>query len=186
MGISACERVNAGMYNANRCAYKCGATDKLFWMAPSPWLLCAPLLTGAFVGLLVAFLHVRDDPVLFFGLLAGALVVLVLRLRLGGPGARARILSGNTPFGCFRAPRTPEEFAERLYEVWMATGCRPMVVGSGWGFFIGRARAQPAVFTHRMKGRMGEFTFLAGTELRVVEAAIRKSHGRTFWSTPTM
>ena len=155
-------------------------------MAPSAWLLCAPLLTGAFVGLLVAFLHVRDDPVLFFGLLAGALVVLVLRLRLGGPGARARILSGNTPFGCFRAPQTPEEFAERLYEVWMATGCRPMVVGSGWGFFIGRARAQPAVFTHRMKGRMGEFTFLAGTELRVVEAAIRKSHGRTFWSTPTM
>jgi hypothetical protein len=155
-------------------------------MPPSLWLLCAPLLTGAFVGLVVAFLHVRDDPVLFFGLLAGALVVLVLRLRLGGPGARARILSGNTPFGCFRAPRTPEQFAERLYEVWMATGRRPVVVGSGWGFFIGRARAQPAVFTHRMKGRTGEFIFLAGTELRVVEATIRKSHGRTFWSTPTM
>ena len=155
-------------------------------MAPSAWLLCAPLLTGGFVGLLVAFLHVRDDPVLFFGLLAGALVVLVLRLRLGGPGARARILSGNTPFGCFRAPRTPEAFAERLSGVWMATGRRPVVVGSGWGFFIARARAQPAVFTHKLKGRTGEFTFLAGTELRVVEATIRKAHGRTFWSTPTM
>jgi len=155
-------------------------------MPPSLWLLCAPLLTGAFVGLLVAFLHVRDDPVLFFGLLAGALLALLLRVRLGSPGARARVLSGNSPFGCFKAPRTPEGFAESLYGAWMATGRRPVVVGSGWGFFIARARAQPAVFTHRLKGRTGEFTFLAGTELRDVEAAIRKAHGRTFWSTPTM
>ena len=155
-------------------------------MASSLWLLCAPLLTGAFVGLLVAFLHVRDDPILFFGLLAGALLALILRVRLGSPGARARVLSGNSPFGCFQAPRTSEAFAERLYEAWVATGRRPVVVGSGWGFFIARARAQPAVFTHRLKGRTGEFTFLAGTELRDVEAAIRKAHGRTFWSTPTM
>ena len=155
-------------------------------MGASPWLLLAPLFTGAFIGLIVAFLHVRDDPVLFFGLLGGAAFVLLLRLRLGTPGARARVLSGNSPYGCFHAPRTPEEFAERLCEVWMATGRRPVVVGSGWGFFIGRARAQPAVFTHKLKGRTREFTFLAGTELRVVEAAIRKAHGRTFWSTPTM
>ena len=60
------------------------------------------------------------------------------------------------------------------------------MVGSGWGFFIGRARARDAVFTHRLKGRTGEFTFLAGTELRSVEVALRKAHGRTFWSTPTM
>ena len=34
------------------------------------WLFLGPLLTGAFVGLFVAFLFVRDDPVLFFGLLS--------------------------------------------------------------------------------------------------------------------
>lgn len=155
-------------------------------MGSSPWLLLAPLLTGAFVGLLVAFLHVRDDPVLFFRLLGGAGLALLLRLRLSAPGARARVLSGNSPFGCFRAPRTPEEFAKELCATWMATGRRPTVVGSGWGWFIGRARARDAVFTHKLKGRTGEFSFLAGTELRSVVVALRKTHGRTFWSTPTM
>jgi len=155
-------------------------------MGSSPWLLLAPLLTGAFVGLLVAFLHARDDPVLFFCLLGGAGLALLLRLRLSAAGARARILSGNSPFGCFRAPRSPEEFAEELCATWMATGRRPTVVGSGWGWFIGRARARDAVFTHKLKGRIGEFSFLAGTELRSVEVALRKAHGRTFWSTPTM
>jgi len=47
-------------------------------MPSTLWLLCAPLLTGALVGLLVAFLHVRDDPVLFFGLLAGVLIALAI------------------------------------------------------------------------------------------------------------
>ena len=155
-------------------------------MAASFWLLLAPLLTGAFVGLLVAFLLEEDNPWRWFGLLVGAVVALLLRLRLATAGARARILSGNSPFGCFSAPRTPEEFAHQLYETWMATGRRPSVVGSGWGWFIGRAHARDAVYTHKLKGRTGEFTFLAGTELRTVEANIRKAHGRTFWSTPTM
>ena len=155
-------------------------------MAASFWLLLAPLLTGASVGLFVAFSLEEGNPWRFFGLLAGAVAVLLLRLRLATAGARARILSGNSPFSCFRAPRTPERFAEQLCEAWMATGRRPTVVGSGWGWFIGRTRARDAVYTHRLKGRVGEFTFLAGTELRSVEAAIRKAHGRTFWSTPTM
>ena len=101
--------------------------------------------------------------------------------------ARARaVLSGNSPFGCFHAPRTPEGFAESLYGAWMATGRRPRG-GRLWVGLLHRARARAhAVFTHRLKGRTGEFTFLAGTELRAVEAAIRKAHGRTFWSTPTM
>ena len=155
-------------------------------MAASFWLVLAPLLTGACVGLLVAFLLEEDNPWRWFGLLAGAVVALLLRLRLSTAGARARILSGNSPFGCFRAPRSPEEFAAELCATWMATGRRPTVVGSGWGWFIGRARARDAVFTHKLKGRTGEFTFLAGTELRSVELALRKAHGRTFWSTPTM
>jgi hypothetical protein len=155
-------------------------------MAASFWLLLAPLLTGAFVGLLVAFLLEEDNFWRWFGLLAGAAVALLLRLRLAAAGARARILSGNSPFGCFRAPRSPEEFAEELCATWMATGRRPTVVGSGWGWFIGRARARDAVFTHKLRGRIGEFSFLAGTELRSVEVALRKAHGRTFWSTPTM
>ena len=155
-------------------------------MAASFWLLLAPLLTGAFVGLVVAFLLEEDNPWRWIGLLAGAVAALLLRLRLAAAGARARILSGNSPFGCFRAPRTPEQFADQLCETWMATGRRPAVVGSGWGWFIGRAHARDAVYTHKLKGRIGEFTFLAGTELRSVEVALRKAHGRTFWSTPTM
>jgi len=155
-------------------------------MAPSPWLLLAPLLTGASVGLFVAVLLERDNPVRFFALLAGAALATFLRVRLSSAGARARVLSGNFPFGCFRAPKTPEEFSQQLYDAWIATGQRPTVVGSGWGWFIGRASARNAVFTHKLKGRIGEFTFLAGTELRDVERAIRKAHGRTFWSTPTM
>ena len=150
------------------------------------WLMCGPALTATFIGLLVAFLLEQDDPVLYFSLMGAAILALLLRMRLSRPGARARLLSGNSPFGCFNAPRTPEDFVDRLCEVWSATGKRPTVVGSGWGFFIGRVSASNAVFTHRMKGRTGEFTFLAGTELRTAEAAIRKSHSRTFWSTPTM
>ena len=115
-----------------------------------------------------------------------AIVALAMRLRLRGAGARARLLSGNSPFAWFRAPRTPDEFVEELCAVWQATGRRPTVVGSGWGFFIGRMRAPDAVFTHRLKGRLRTATFLAGTELRTVEAALRKAHGKTFWSTPTM
>tara|TARA_X000001036_G_C20691048_1_gene809399 strand:- start:1615 stop:3102 length:1488 start_codon:yes stop_codon:yes gene_type:complete len=151
------------------------------------WLLCAPVLTLGFValGLVVPYL-LRHDSVALFALFPVAILVLMLRLRLATPGARARLLSGNSPFGCFHAPRTPEAFVERLCEVWQATGRRPTVVGSGWGFFIARAHARDAVFTHKLKGKVGAFTFLAGTELRTVEATIRKEHGRTFWSTPTM
>ena len=149
------------------------------------WLASAPLLVAAFVALVVVAVLARDNLTLTVVLGVAALLALLLRLRMRAAGARARILSGNTPFGCFHAPTTPDDFAQRLHEVWRATGRRPTVVGSGWGFFIGRAHARDAVFTHRLKGRFGE-AFLAGTELREVEAALRKAHGRTFWSTPTM
>ena len=157
-------------------------------MAASFWLLLAPVLTGAFIGLFVAFLFERDDPVVFFGLLAGALVALLLRCRLAHAGARARILSGHSPFGCFSAPKTPEALTAKLCAVWDDTGKRPSVVGSGWGWFIGRAAAPRAVYTHRLKGRFGagKAAFLAGTELRDVERMLREQYKRTFWSTPTM
>jgi hypothetical protein len=153
------------------------------------WLLLAPLLTGTSVGLFVAFLREGDDPVRFFALLAGAVLALLLRLRLTSAGARARILSGHSPFGCFSAATTPEAFTAELCAVWDDTGQRPSVVGSGWGWFIGRATAPRAVHTHRLKGRFGKTsktTFLAGTELRDAERMLRLAHGRTFWSTPTM
>jgi hypothetical protein len=149
------------------------------------WLASAPLLVAAFAGLVVSAVLARDNLTLTVVLGVAALLALLLRLRMRAAGARARILSGNTPFGCFHAPTTPDDFAQRLYEVWRDTGRRPTVVGSGWGFFIGRAHARNAVFTHRLKGRFGE-AFLAGTELREAEAVLRKAHGRTFWSTPTM
>ena len=44
------------------------------------WLACAPLFTGAFVGLVVALWFARDDPVLFVALSAGATVALLLRV----------------------------------------------------------------------------------------------------------
>jgi hypothetical protein len=153
------------------------------------WLLLAPLLTGAFIGLLVAFLLEGESPVAFFVLLGCAALVLLLRVRLSSAGARARILSGHSPFGCFSAPRTPEALTAKLCAVWDDTGQRPSVVGSGWGWFIGRATAPRPVFTHRLKGRFGKTsktTFLAGTELRDAEWMLRKAYGRTFWSTPTM
>lgn len=152
------------------------------------WLLLAPLLTGGFVGLLVAFLIERDDPVVCFVLLGCAVLVLLLRCRLASAGARARILAGHSPFGCFSAPTTPEALTARLCAVWDDTGQRPSVVGSGWGWFIGRKSAPRAVYTHRLQGRLGasKTTFLAGTELRDVERMLRKDHNRTFWSTPTM
>ena len=158
-------------------------------MSASFWLLLAPLLTGGFIGLLVAFLLERDDPVVFFVLLGSAVLVLLLRCRLASAGARARILAGHSPFGCFVAPKTPEALTAKLCEVWDDTGKRPSVVGSGWGWFIGRATAPRAVYTHRLKGSCGnkdKATFLAGTELRDVERMLRKTYGRTFWSTPTM
>ena len=157
-------------------------------MSAAFWLLFAPLLTGGFVGLLVAALLERNDAITFFVLLGCAVLVLMLRLRLSGAGARARILSGHSPFGCFSAPRTPEALTAKLCAVWDDTQKRPSVVGSGWGWFIGRASAPRAVHTHRLKGRMGkgQATFLAGTELRDAEVALRRAFGRTFWSTPTM
>ena len=151
------------------------------------WLVCGPALTATFIGLLIAFLLERDDPALYFSLMGAAILVLLLRLRLSAPGARARLLSGNAPYGCFNAPRTPEEFADNLLQVWRATARRPTVVGSGWGFFIGRVSAHNAVFTHKLKGSRGsDFTFFAGTELRTVQAELRKKYNLAFWSTPTM
>ena len=75
---------------------------------------------------------------------------------------------------------------EQLGAAWRRMDARPTVVGSGWGWFIGRARAPNAVFTHRLQGRVGPLAFLAGTELRTVEKVLRKEHGKTVWSTPTM
>lgn len=150
------------------------------------WLACAPALVLVFAGAVAGAVLLRDNPNLAVVLGVAALLALLLRLRLRAAGARARLLSGNAPFGCFRAPTTLDDFVRRLCEVWEATGERPTVVGSGWGFFIARARARNAVFTHRLRGQLDRSTFLAGTELREVEVALRKAHGRTFWSTPTM
>tara|TARA_B100001057_G_scaffold345482_1_gene346591 strand:- start:4090 stop:5571 length:1482 start_codon:yes stop_codon:yes gene_type:complete len=162
----------------------CGKKKMALWF----WLAFAPLLTGAFVGMLVAFSFQREDPVAFFGLLGGALLALLLRCRLTSAGARARILAGHSPFGCFSAPTTPEALTAKLCTVWDDTGKRPNVVGSGWGWFIGRKNAPRAVYMHRLKGRFDASmnTFLAGTELRDAERMLRKTYGRTFWSTPTM
>lgn len=150
------------------------------------WLASAPTLTLVFIAATTGAILLRTHLFLSIALALVAVVALVLRLRLRSPGARARLLSGNSPFGCFHSPQTPDEFVAELCQKWQATGRRPTVVGSGWGFFIGRVNARDAVFTHRLKGRIGEFAFLAGTELRDVEAVIRKAHGLTFWSTPTM
>ena len=150
------------------------------------WLAVAPALVLVFAGATVGAVLLRARLVPCLALALVAIVAMAMRLRLRGAGARARLLSGNSPFAWFRAPRTPDEFVDELCAVWKATGRRPTVVGSGWGFFIGRVRAPDAVFTHRLKGRLRTATFLAGTELRAVEAALRKAYGRTFWSTPTM
>ena len=150
------------------------------------WLACAPVLVAAFAALVAGAVLLRDNLVASVLLGAAALLVLLLRLRLGAAGARARLLSGNSPFGCFRSPQTPLDLVDALCAVWRATGRRPTVVGSGWGWFLSRAHARDAVFTHRLKGKVNDHTFLAGTELRDAEAALRKAHGRTFWSTPTM
>jgi len=150
------------------------------------WLAAAPALVLVFAGAVIGAVLLRAQFALALALGVLAIVALAMRLRLRGAGARARLLSGNSPFAWQRAPRTPDEFVEELSAAWQATGERPTVVGSGWGFFIGRARASDAVFTHRLRGRIGSSTFLAGTELRDVERTLRKAHGRTFWSTPTM
>ena len=150
------------------------------------WLACAPALTTSFASVVVVAYVLRHESVVLLALVPAAVLVLLLRLRLSSPGARARLLSGNTPYGCFNAPRTPVEFVKTLCEVWEATGRRPTVVGSGWGFFIGRVSARDAVFTHKLKGQIGEYDFLAGTELRTVQATLRKTHQLAFWSTPTM
>ena len=130
------------------------------------WLACAPALTASFAALVVAacVLHAKTGATA--ALVASAVLVLLLRFRLADAGARARILSGHSPFGCFAAPKTVEAFVDRLCAVWHATDGRPAVVGSGWGWFIGRARAPNAVFTHNLQGRIGKLAFLAGTELR--------------------
>ena len=150
------------------------------------WLACAPALTAGSIALALAAYFLRDNGGALAACASAAVVLLLLRFRMATAGARARILSGHSPFGCFAPPKTPEAFVDQLCAMWVATGNRPTVVGSGWGWFIGRARAPNAVFTHRLKGRVGATGFLAGTELRTVEAALRKEHGRTFWSTPTM
>lgn len=150
------------------------------------WLACAPLLTAAFVGATVALWFERNDPVRFVLLAATATFALLFRARLARADGRARVLSGNSPLGCHRAPKTTEEFVDQLCSVWSRVNARPSVVGSGWGWFIGRARARDAVFTHQMQGRLGPLAFQAGTELRTVEQILRKEHGLTFWSTPTM
>ena len=150
------------------------------------WLACAPALVAVFAAAVVGACVLRAHVGLSVALALLAIVALAMRLRLRGAGARARLLSGNSPFAWSRAPRTVEELVCELCEAWRAAGQRPAVVGSGWGFFIARAHATNAVFTHRLRGRLGPFRFLAGTELRDVERALREAHGKTFWSTPTM
>jgi ribosomal protein L37AE/L43A len=151
------------------------------------WLVCAHTLTASLVGLAVWAVIVRDYADQSFSLLGACALLLVLRFRFRSAGARARLLSGHSPFGCCNAPSTPKALVEQLCAVWIATKSRPSVVGSGWGWFIGRAQAPNAVFTHRLRGRANQqLNFFAGTELCTVEAEIRRTHGCTFYSTPTM
>lgn len=150
------------------------------------WLACAPALVAVFAAAVVGACVLRAHFALSVALALLAIVALAMRLRLRGAGARARLLSGNSPFAWSRAPQSVDQFVDELCEAWRATGQRPAVVGSGWGFFIARAHAANAVFTHRLRGRMSAFGFLAGTELRDVERALRMAHEKTFWSTPTM
>jgi|TARA_B100000787_G_scaffold58124_1_gene42325 hypothetical protein len=175
------------------------------YFAPTTlWLLCGPLLVGSFAALVACILSIHDDPILLITLILSALLVFLLRARLGTPGARSRILSGNSPYGFFKPPKTVNELLIQLRHMYKDTGVPPSIVGSGWGWFIGREYAQNAVFTHALKGHVksidnyplevdpysgGGYIFLAGTELRDAEEYIRKDtpdDKRTFWSTPTM
>ena len=151
------------------------------------WLACAPALVLVFAGAVVGAVLLRASllPCLVFALLA--IVALAMRLRLRGAGARARLLSGNSPFAWRRAPRTPEEFVEELCAAWQATGRAAHRGRLGLGVLHRRARARATPSSRtELKGRLGTTAFLAGTELRDRRGALRKAHGRTFWSTPTM
>ena len=151
------------------------------------YLLLAPALTLATAGLVVAAVLVCENVALCVVLALLAAVALALRLRLASNGARARLLSGNFPYSSVSAPATVDDFAERLRQVWRATGTRPTVVGAGWGFFISREDARRAIFTHNLKGAFkNDYTFLCGTEILQAEKHLHKKFRRTFWSTPTM
>ena len=138
-------------------------------MAAPFWLFLAPLLTGAFVGLLVAFLLEEDNPWRWAGLLVGAVAALLLRL--ANAGARARCCRATRPLAASVAADT-NEFRP-------ATRRGRPRPDSQNGLGRGGVVHQPGTCTrrrvHKLKGRVGEFTFLAGTELRVVEATIRKA-----------
>ena len=80
------------------------------YFAPTTlWLLCGPLLVGSFAALVACILSIHDDPILLITLILSALLVFLLRARLGTPGARSRILSGNSPYGFFKPPKTVNE-----------------------------------------------------------------------------
>ena len=155
------------------------------------WLASAPLSVGlALACVLTATLVFEPNQGAWVLLIAAGLLLSAFRARLHEAGARARILSGNSPLLGFHAPNAQRERAliDELVSVFRATGKRPTIVGCGWGFFIGRRIAKGAVFTHNLTGRVDEarpFLFYAGTTIATVCSIFEREFGKTFWSTPT-
>ena len=83
-------------------------------------MAAAPALVVVFASAAVGAFVLRAHFALSVALAFLAIVALLMRLRLRSAGARARLLSGNSPFAWFHAPQTPEEFVEELCAVWRA------------------------------------------------------------------
>lgn len=86
----------------------------------------------------------------------------------------------------------------RVLERCLSSGSLPTVVGSGWGFWTAHVIAKgDVVHMHNFTGAQprtglvdptpyGMMRFLSGTTIFDAEKAIRRKHGKTFWSTPSI
>jgi len=166
------------------------------------WLSTAPLALLSAIALVVLGIVFFDlhSPLLSVGLFCGAAVALAYRLRLTSAGGRARILSGNSPFWATHAPwpGVEQDLVDEVEQIMVATGQAPVIVGCGWGLYIGRRAARGALFTHHLRGRVVSsdhpLHFYCGTTIAELSDILNDPHvipgeyhkdGLTFWSTPT-
>ena len=74
-------------------------------------------------------------------------------------------------------PRTPCELVVAVQRIYCETGSPPVVVGTGWGFFLKQeVGCQPRLFMHLYRGRIGNdpCRWRSGTTIREISAALAK------------
>lgn len=160
-------------------------------------LVTAVVLLPCALGMLVLALwslvqtQLRSEPVVStvtaVACAASTLALVGLWLQSALPTAQTLVRTGVYPLLCARMPTSEAALIREVARIMERTGEPPVIVGSGWSFFLNRMApvAREVIYVSNLKLRIGEFEWGAGATVAQVCADLRRQN-LTLASRPTL